>query len=115
MTTYKLSTQNWATPKTNQLTTPTLWSKWLAFADTQAPNKTLWFLVSLMLQGVLFLPIPAVLMYYFDAPLAVLAVTMVLFFGNVIAGMGGSGIRTLLNFFAASVIIHLAMLLYFIL
>ena len=75
----------------------------------------MWFLVSLMMQGVLFLPIPAVLMYYFDAPIVVLGITMVLFFANIIAGMGGSGIRTVLSFFAASVIIHLAMLVVFIL
>jgi len=55
-----------------------------------------------------------VLMYYYDAPIFVLAVTMVLFFANIIAGMGGSGIRILLNFFAASVLIHLVMVAVFI-
>lgn len=104
----------WANEKTNQKDTLTPWTKLLAFADNQAPYKTAWFLVSLIAQGVLFLPIPAVLMYYYQAPVAVLAVTMTLFFGNVISGMGGSGIRVVLGAFALSVFIHLFMLAVFI-
>ncbi|MDP9048311.1 MAG: hypothetical protein M3N14_09255 [Bacteroidota bacterium] len=92
-----------------------IYSKWLAFTDSQAESKTLWYVVSVIVQGVLFLPIPAVLMYYFNAPGIVLAVTMVLFFANIIAGMGGSGIRVLISLFALSVFVHLTMLLIFIL
>ncbi len=114
MVTIKLTVPTWATT-INQNSSTTLWTKWLAFADTQSSNKTAWFLVSLMVQGVLFLPIPAVLMYYYDAPVVVLGITMILFFANIIAGMGGSGIRTVLSFFAASVLIHLVMLALFIL
>lgn len=92
-----------------------LWSKWLAFADSQAPKKTMWFMVALMAQGVFFLPMPALLMYYFDAPIFVLGITLALFFTNFIAGMGGSGIRTTLSLFALSVIVHLTMLLIYLL
>ena len=92
-----------------------LLNKIVAWADKQAPNRTLWFMVSLIAQGVLFLPIPAVLLYYFDAPLAVLAVTLGLFFSNIIAGMGGAGIRVMLGFFAFSILAHLLMILVFIL
>lgn len=91
----------------NLLTQITTW------ADKQAPNRTLWFMVSLIAQGVLFLPVPAVLLYYFDAPLAVLAVTLSLFFSNIIAGMGGAGIRVMLGFFAFSILAHLLMILVF--
>ena len=91
------------------------WNKLLAIVDSQAGNKTAWFLFTLVFQGVLFLPIPAVLMYYYDAPIITLGITMILFFANIIAGMGGSGIRAVLSFFAASVIIHLVMLAVFIL
>ena len=105
----------WAHEKTVQHNNVGIWTKWLAFADGQASHKTAWFLVSLMAQGVLFLPVPAVLMYYYNAPMVVLVVTMVLFFGNVICGMGGSGIRVVLCAFALSVVIHLAMLAIFIL
>jgi len=61
----------WANEKTSQKNTLNIWAKWLAFADSQAPYKTAWFLVSLIAQGVLFLPIPAVLMYYYQIPLVV--------------------------------------------
>lgn len=90
-----------------------LLNKILAWADKQAPNRALWFMVSLIAQGVLFLPIPAVLLYYFNAPLAVLAITLGLFFSNIIAGMGGAGIRVMLGFFAFSIIAHLLMILVF--
>lgn len=85
----------------------------MTFADTQNKNRTLWFLVSLVFQGVLFLPIPAVLSFYFGAPEYILAVTLILFFLNVVAGMGGSSIRTMLTLFATSVIVHLIMILVF--
>jgi hypothetical protein len=85
----------------------------VTWADTQTPNRTLWFMVSLISQGVLFLPVPAVLLYYFHAPIAILAITLGLFFSNIIAGMGGAGIRAMLGFFAFSIIAHLLMILIF--
>ena len=92
-----------------------IYYKLTAFADSQAHSKTLWYLVSMIAQGVLFLPVPAVLMYYFNAPIIVLAITMTLFFSNIIAGMGGAGIRVLMLLFAISAIIHLLMLAIFVL
>jgi len=97
-----------------QTKTTNINNRLLAFADSQAKNKTLWFMVSLIVQGVLFLPVPAVLMYYFNAPIIVLGITMVLFFSNIIAGMGGLGIRSLMFLFALSVIMHMIMLAIFI-
>jgi len=82
--------------------------------ESQAERITLWFLVSLLFQGILILPVPAALIYYANAPVAVLAVTLTLFFANIIAGMGGAGIKTLLWLFAASLLIHLLMILVFI-
>jgi hypothetical protein len=87
------------------------WARFMAFADSQKPNHTLWFFITLVGQGVLFLPIPAVLMYYYDAPIIVLAITMVCFFTTLIANMGGEGIRTTLTCLAASTLIHIAMIL----
>jgi len=87
-----------------------IWKKWLAFADGQAKNKTFWFLFSLVFQGVFFLPLPAALTFYYNAPVYTLVITLILFFANVIAGMGGSGIRTMLTLFAASTIVHIAMM-----
>lgn len=84
--------------------------KFAAFAASQADKRTAWFLVSILGQGVLFLPIPAALMYYYNASIAVLAITMVLFFANIIAGMGGSKIGTLIFLLALSIVVHLGMI-----
>lgn len=88
-----------------------LWTKYLTYADSQKDNRTLWFFISLMVHGVVFLPIPAVLMFYYNASILVLVTTMVCFFTNFIANMGGAGIRTTLFCFAASTIIHIIMVL----
>jgi hypothetical protein len=104
----------WADEITTQ-TKQNIWTKWLSFTDNQAPYRTLWFMFSLVLQGVCFLPVPAVLMYYYHAPIVVLVVTMTMFFANVIAGMGGSSIRVMLTLFAASIIAHILMIVFYIL
>lgn len=83
--------------------------------ESQADRKTLWFLVSLVFQGVFLLPVPAALIFYCGAPALILAITLGLFFANIIAGMGGAGIKTLLWLFACSVAVHLLMILLFIL
>ncbi|MFD2144018.1 hypothetical protein [Mucilaginibacter antarcticus] len=92
-----------------------LWNKILANVDAQADSITAWFLVSLVFQGVLFLPIPAVLMYYYHAPIIVLPITLGLYLANIIAGMGGSGIRTIAGLIVFSVVANLIMLAIFIL
>ncbi len=100
-------------PAKTSTETQSIWSKLIDFADRQSDKKTGWFLFSLLCQGVLFLPVPAVLMYYFSAPIYVLAVTMILFFSNIIAGMGGANIRVLLTLFGASLLAHLLMIAIF--
>ena len=121
MATLKINAPEWTAVNTNIVSANTTktkqntLNKLMAFADSQAPNRTGWFMFSLLSQGVLFLPIPAFLLYYYAAPIFILAITLVLFFANIIAGMGGSSIRTLLGLFAFSVLVHITMLLVFIL
>src|ERR1700744_1503290 len=93
----------------NQPNQISLYNRFITFTETQSDHKTLWFLVSLIFQGVFFLPLPAVLIYYFHAPVFILGITLVLFFANIIAGMGGTGIKTIIKLLAASFIIHLLM------
>lgn len=91
-------------------TNPTnTFNKWATFTQSQSDNKTFWFLLSLVFQGVFFLPLPALLIYYFNAPTLIVVVTLTLFFANIIAGMGGAGIKTLLKLFAASIAIQVLM------
>jgi hypothetical protein len=91
------------------------WTNLLAMADHQADHITIWFLFSLIFQGVFFLPIPAVLMYYYHAPIIVLPITFGLYLANIIVGMGGSGIRVVIGFLLCSILINLGMLAVFIL
>ena len=98
----------WADEKTHQAKN-NIWNKWIAFADSQSRHRTFWFLFSLVFQGVFFLPLPAALTFYYGAPVFILAITLVLFFANVIAGMGGSGIRVMLSLFALSILVHIIM------
>ncbi|OOQ58737.1 hypothetical protein [Mucilaginibacter pedocola] len=114
MATLTNNTTTWKQATTTNNTNTNALANLTAWADKQAPNRTLWFMVSLIAQGVLFLPVPAVLLFYFSAPIAVLAVTLSLFFANIIAGMGGAGIRTMLGIFAASVLVHILMVIAFI-
>jgi len=97
------------------VTGPGIWNKFLSALDKQESNITLWYIVSMIAQGVLFLPVPAAMIFYFNASLLLLPVTLGLFFANIIAGMGGAGIRVLLSLFMASTIIHLAVVAFYML
>jgi len=101
---------HWAGQRFTETTTHTnLLNKFFAFADSQAEKKTMWFFLTLIVQGVFFLPLPAFLVYYYNAPIIVLMVTMTCFFTTIIACMGGAGIRAVLLFSAASIFIQLLM------
>jgi hypothetical protein len=97
--------QNWVIVKETHI-----WANLMAKLDSQAEYKTIWFLFSLIFQGVLFLPIPAVLMYYYNAPIVVLPITFGLYLANIIVGMGGSGIRMVIGFFFFTALVNLFML-----
>lgn len=109
------TTAAWTITPAAAETKTTLWSKIVDFATNQKQNHTLWFFLTLVIHGVLVLPVPAMLIYYFNGPEVILAITMVCFFVNIIANMGGAGIKTTLAVFAGSVLIHLAMILLFVL
>jgi hypothetical protein len=115
MTTTTISANTrWSAEAPAQTHKTTIYNKFVAFTDSQTEHKTLWFMVSMIVQGIFFLPVPALLMFSYNAPAVVLIITLSLFFANVILGMGGAGVRTLLSVFAASILIHLLMLATFI-
>ncbi|WP_461448622.1 hypothetical protein [Mucilaginibacter sp.] len=101
---------NWLTVKETHI-----WANFMAILDRQAEHKTIWFLFSLIFQGVLFLPIPAVLMYYYNASIIVLPITFGLYLSNIIVGMGGYGIRVVIGFFMFTALVNLSMLAIYIL
>lgn len=92
-----------------------IWNKLVAFTDSQAKVKTQWFMISLIVQGVFFLPLPAALSFYYGAPVYLLFITLGLFFANIISGMGGAGIRVTAGLLAISIVVHLVMMAVYIL
>lgn len=88
-------------------------SKLTAFINSQKKNETAWFLISMMIQGIFFLPIPAILVFGFNAPAYILIFTLGLFFANIIAGMSNAGTRAIIYLFAASILVHAVLLVIF--
>jgi len=86
-----------------------------AFIESQKDNRLAWFMISLLAQAVLILPIPAVLIYYYNASETILAITLGLFFANIIAGMGGSKTRVIILLIALNTVVHVVMILAFVL
>jgi len=80
------------------------------FIENQKDKRLAWFMIGLLAQAVLILPIPAALIYYYNASVFVLAITLVLFFANIIAGMGGSKISVLILLLTLDFVIHMFMI-----
>lgn len=89
--------------------------RYFKYADQQEKNHTLWFFLALMIHGVFFLASPAILIWMYQAPLAVLFITIVNFFINLIANMGGAGIRTTITLFYAGLLVNVGMILFYVL
>ena len=117
MNTLKTNTHiNWANNQNHHYHIDFNLIKWFnRFADAQKPNRTLWWFVNLVVHGNLVLAVPAVLIYYYNAPVYVLGITIGCFFSTFIANMCGSGIRTTLATFFISLFINTIMILYFVL
>lgn len=88
-----------------------LWEKYLSFVDSQKANSVAWWLGSLLFQGCLLVPLTFLLVYSLDGPTAsFLFISMILFFINVVANMGGAAFRTTFNSFIISIVIHMVMI-----
>jgi len=107
-TSIKAPTQ-WANQSANNQHYPSLYSWLVAFAERQSDNKTIWFLAALIFQSLVFLPLPALLIYYYNAPIVILAITLTLFVANVIVGMRGASVKTIFRLSIESFLINLAM------
>ena len=99
----------------NIVSNPSVHTRYLAFIKRQQQNRTVWFLFTLVLQGILILPVPAILLFYYNAPIYVLIITMLTYFPNLITAMTGSGLRVTLAIFACCFLINWGMLFCYIL
>jgi hypothetical protein len=101
--------------KLSEGSSPSIHEKYLAFVRRENKDKTVWFVLAMVLQGTLILPVPAILLFYYNAPIYVLVITLLTYFPNLITAMTGSGLRVTLAIFAGSLLINWGMLLYYIL
>jgi hypothetical protein len=113
MTTLKTDIHtNWSAAPSASENYRSLWERFTLFANRQQDRKVIWFFLALTVQGIFFLPMPAALMYYYNASIVVLLITMFCFFTNIIAYMGGAGIRTVLLLSLLSILIQAAVLVF---
>lgn len=91
--------------------TDSILKRFEAFAESQKDKRLGWFMISLLAQAVILLPVPAALMYYYDASISVLAITVSLFFANLVAGMAGSKINVLIALIGITTVTHIVMIL----
>ncbi len=101
------TTANLVTNDHVTLNHPNLYERFCVFADGQKKHRTALFFLAMVIQGIFFLPLPALLSFYYDAPSAILFITMACFFTNIIAFMGGAGIRTVILLSIFSIAIQL--------
>jgi hypothetical protein len=106
---------NLADEKLSGVSEPTVHNRYLAFIKRQQKNQIGWVLLSMTIQGILTLPVPAILLFYYNAPIYVLMITLLTYFPNLITAMTGSGLRVTLAIFACSLLINWGMLLCYIL
>jgi len=99
----------------NQLKNNVAWSRWTAFTEKHEKDRMQWFVIAFIFQAVFCLPLPATLIYYYNASPLCLVVTILLFFINLTAGFCGAGIRAILSLTIISLAINLLMLAYYVL
>lgn len=92
--------------------TVSLWTKYLNFADSQKPNHLGWFLVSIIIHSTILVPLTFILVYSLGGyVLPCLAVSMVMFFANIVANMSSASTRFTIFIFGLSLLIHAIILL----
>lgn len=89
-----------------------VWQKYLAYVDSQSSNSMTWWLASLMIHGCLLVPVTFLVVYSLNGPsMTFLFISLICFFINIVANMGGAGFRFTFNTFMFSIGVHIAMVL----
>lgn len=91
----------------------TIYNNVIPFVNSDAQEKAIWFMVSMFFHGVILMPLPSLLIYFYGAPILVQIIGLGLFFSNIIVGISGYSLRLLISVLAISVSTHLFMLIYF--
>ena len=97
----------------NQLKSNVAWNRWTAFTKNHEKDRMQWFVIAFIVQAVFCLPLPAALIYYYNASPLCLVVTVLLFFVNLTAGFCGARIRSILSLTIISLAVNLLMLAFY--
>ena len=90
-------------------------SRYYDFCDKEEKQRTLWFIIPLMSLASAIMPVTIFLMSYFDFFLFFVAISILLFFTNIILSIAGQPTRVTITFYLFTVLFHfLAPLLCFV-
>lgn len=80
---------------------------YMSFVDSQKGNSMIWWLASLMVHGCILVPLTFLYVYHMDGPsVPFLFISLISFFINIVANMGGAAFRFTFNSLVFSVLIH---------
>lgn len=85
-----------------------LLERYLAFCEQEEKQRALWFIIPLMVLSAAVMPISIFLMSYFDFYIAFIAVSILLFFTNIILSIAEQPTRVTISFFLFTVVFHFA-------
>ena len=84
-----------------------LLTKYYAFCDKQKNQKVLWFGATLLLLPAALMPASLVVMYYFEWYLAFVAISILLFFANIIVTIAEAHPRITITLFFATILFNI--------
>lgn len=80
--------------------------KYLNFCDQQMKQRTLWYLIPLMSLSAAIMPISIFLMSYFEGYIVFVAISILLFFGNIILSIADQPTRVTITFYLLTLLVH---------
>ena len=86
---------------------PTFLQQYLDFCDSQTTSNVLWFLLPLITLPAAIMPITILMLYTSSWLLPFIGISMLLFFTNILATIGGYSTRVTISIFALTIFINL--------
>ena len=81
-------------------------SRYLAYCDRQMQQRTLWYLLPLMSLSAAVMPIGIFLMSYFSWYLPFVAISILLFFANIVVNIADQHTRTTITVYLFTLLVH---------
>lgn len=81
--------------------------RYLAYCDEQMKQKTVWFLVPMVSLGAAVMPAGFTLMLNFDWYIGYVAISILMFFGNLILNVADQNTRITISFYFITILFHI--------